>query len=200
MHRGDSFRVCTHRNTAKSHFRISGLRVILLPFEKYGLLLHPDKTKLLEFGRNAWGKGRGTGKRPQTFNFLGFTHYCGTSRKGKFAVKVKTMSKKLSRSMKRVADWCRKHRHKPLVDQWRKLCQLVRGHYEYYGRRGNSVALNRFRSHVRRTWKKWLNRRHRGNSISWDRFARIERTYPLPPPRILMIRSRNQLSLFGELV
>lgn len=170
-------------------------RVISKRFEKYGLTLHAEKTKLIEFGYMAWRRGQRTGKRPQTFNFLGFTHYCGTSRRGKFAVKVKTMSKRLTRSLKRVAHWCRRYRHEPISEQWQKLSQMMKGHYSYYGRRGNSRALDEFKYQVRRIWRKWLGKRHRGNPIPWVRFDQILKTYPLPQPRISMARRITQTPL-----
>jgi hypothetical protein len=120
------------------------LQVLPKRFAKFGLTLHPDKTRLIEFGRVAWMKGKKSGNKPDTFNFLGLTHYCGTTLKGKFIVKVKTMSKRLKRGIKRVMERCREIRHHPLEEQHRQLRVILYGHYAYYGRRSNSLSLHKF--------------------------------------------------------
>lgn len=175
------------------------LKVLPKRFEKYGLKLHPEKTKLIEFGRSAWSKSLRTGKKPATFNFLGFTHSCGTSRKGKFVVQVRTMRKRLTRSLKKVNEWCRKNRHQPLLIQWRRLSQILRGHYNYYGRRSNTWGIHKFYRIVRKIWWKWLNRRDRKGNVPWKRFRQILLRYKLPQPRISAGTWNSQLLLFGEL-
>lgn len=152
-------------------------------FSKYGLELHPDKTRIIEFGRRAWQKSKRDGKKPETFNFLGFTHICDTSRKGKFLVKTKTMSKRLTRALKRIALWCRNNRHQPLDVQSEHLSAVLRGHYQYYGRQGNSLALAQFYRGLLRKWKKWLARRGSGH-MTWSRFYKILARYKLPVPKI----------------
>ena len=160
------------------------LRVLKKRFEKYGLKLHPDKTKLIEFGRSAWRKNKQGGPKPPTFNFLGFTHICGTSRKGKMVPKVKTMSKRLARGLKRMADWCQENRHISLPEQHLHLKAVLQGHYQYYGRRGNFYSLHVFYRRTEEIWKKWLDRRTRGKLLNYEKFRKILEKYPLPPPKI----------------
>ena len=171
-------------------------------FEKFGLKLHPDKTQMIEFGRGAWNKSKTTHTKPATFNFLGLTHYCGTSRKGKFIVKVKTMAKRLRRALLRVTEWCQNNRHQPLLNQHRHLATVLRGHYAYYGRRTNSLALNQFYRRLVRIWKKWLSRRGRDSYVTWAKIDAILGKHPLPRPRIVhgALNSRSQIPLFGEFI
>ena len=103
------------------------LSVLPKRFTKYGLTLHPEKTRLLEFGRDAMRNAKRQGKKPATFDFLGFTHICARSRKGKFTVHVKTMSKRLRRGLKAITEWCREHRHDPVNEQQKTLNAKLRG-------------------------------------------------------------------------
>jgi len=160
------------------------LRVLPKRFEKYGLTLHPEKTRLIEFGRYADKNARKQGKKPATFNFLGFVHICARSRRGKFTVHVKTVAKRLARGLKAVWEWCQQHRHDPVSEQQKTLNAKLRGHYQYYGRRTNYRAMQQFYTRVRRIWREWLSRRTRGKQLTWERFAEILRQYPLLPPRI----------------
>lgn len=155
-------------------------------FAKYGLTLHPDKTRLVEFRRpphrppdHGGGKG-GAG----TFDLLGFTHYWGRTLKGAWVVKRKTASDRFRRALRRVTEWCRSHRHRSVREQWKTLGKKLKGHYEYYGITGNSLALARFYHGVRRAWIKWLGRRSNSMHMSWDRALRVLKTYPLPPARL----------------
>src|SRR5215469_14488335 len=154
-------------------------------FEKYGLTLHPEKTRLIEFGRDAVRNAKKQGKKPATFNFLGFTHICARSRKGKFTVHVKTIAKRFSRGLKAIADWCREHRHDPVGEQQQTLNAKLRGHYQYYGRPTNYRGIWRFYQTVRRIWRQWLSRRTRGQTLTWERFEAILRQHPLLRPRIM---------------
>lgn len=176
------------------------MQVLPKRFEKFGLQLHPEKTHLIEFGREAWRKSQRTETKPATFNFLGLTHYCGTTQKGKFMVKVKTMAKRLRRSIVRVEDWCRAHRHDSFAAQHRYLRSALSGHYAYYGRRDNFLALNQFYRRIRRIWRKWMIRRGRHGYITWEKFNAILSRHPLPRPRIVQgkLSSRSQITLFGE--
>src|SRR5262245_7791659 len=106
-------------------------------FAKYGLTLHPEKTRLLAFGRSALPKHPDTPK-PPTFDFLGFRHLCARSRRGRFAIHARTMRTRLRRSVKAVAQWCQQHRHDPVEDQAAALNAKLRGHYQYDGRPTNS--------------------------------------------------------------
>jgi group II intron reverse transcriptase/maturase len=164
------------------------LEVLPKRFGKYGLTLHPEKTRLVPFCRppqNAAGAGDDRDSRPGTFNLLGFTHYWGRSWRGRWVVMRQTASDRLSRAVKKIAQWCRKHRHDPVDEQHRTLSQKVRGHYAYYGITGNARALQAFLEAVKRCWRKWLDRRNRQRTMIWDRFARLLKRYPLPPPKVV---------------
>jgi RNA-directed DNA polymerase len=153
-------------------------------FEKYGLTLHPEKTRLVPFERPADRPERpGPQERTPagTFDLLGFTHYWGRSRNGLWVVKRKTSKSRISRGLKGLAQWLRKERHSDLADQHRTLSQKLRGHFAYYGITGNADALQRFRRGAIGLWRKWLSRRNRDGPISWDKMYRLLARYPLPP-------------------
>jgi len=154
-------------------------------FTKFGLTLHPEKTRLLEFGRNAEKNAKKQGKKPATFDFLGFTHICARSRKGKFTVHVKTIGKRFRRGLKAIAEWCQQHRHEPVDEQQKTLNAKLRGHYQYYGRPTNYRSLLQFYRRVRCTWREWLSRRTRGRWLTWERYAELLRQHPLLLPRIM---------------
>jgi RNA-directed DNA polymerase len=160
------------------------LEVLPKRFAKYGLTLHPQKTRLVEFGRRAHHRAKRLKTKTATFDFLGFTLRCATSRKGKFVVHVGTMKKRLRRGLKAVAKWCREHLHAPLDYQQRTLNAMLRGHYQYYGRPTNYRSLARFHRVVRGIWRTWLARRTRSGWLSWPRFTQRLARYPLLPPRI----------------
>lgn len=163
------------------------LEVLSKRFGKYGLALHPDKTRLIPFRRPQYAAGdKATrGDRPGTFDLLGFTHYWGRTRRGGWAVMRQTSSKRLSRAVRSIAQWCRANRHRPISEQHAKLSQKVRGHYAYYGITGNMRMLSWFLVAVHRAWRKWLNRRNRQREMIWDRFNRLLQHYRLPPARIV---------------
>jgi group II intron reverse transcriptase/maturase len=156
------------------------MAVLSKRFEKYGLSLHPEKTRLVEFRRPRDG-----GPRPGTFDLLGFTHYWGRSRKGKWVVKRRTSAKRFSRALRRVSEWCRRHRHLPVSEQHAVLVRKLRGHYGYYGITGNAEALGRFLHEVEAIWQKWLSRRSQRGKILWERFKAILRNLPLLPPMVV---------------
>ena len=160
-------------------------RVLVKRFATYGLTLHPEKTRLLAFGRSALPRRPGA-PQPATFDFLGFTHLCARSRRGRFAIHVRTMRKRLRRSVKAVAQWCQQHRHDPVEQQAAALNAKLRGHYQYYGRPTNSRCLWQFYRAVRWRWHKWLNRRSRRKSLNWACFNhQLLRRHPLVAPRIM---------------
>ena len=162
------------------------LEVLPKRFAKFGLTLHPEKTRLIAFGRFAQGEAKKRGKKkPDTFDFLGLTHICARSRQGKFTVHVKTIDKRLRRGLKSIADWCKQHRHDPVSEQQKTLNAKLRGHYQYYGRRTNHASIRRFYREVCGIWRKWLNRRTRGNPLTWEKFYEILRQNPLLTPRIM---------------
>jgi group II intron reverse transcriptase/maturase len=158
------------------------LEVLPKRFGKYGLTVHPDKTRLVAF-RPPTRRGpadSGADTAPRTFDLLGFTHYWGRSRQGNWVVKRRTASSRLQRALRKIADWCRLHRHRPLSDQQRTLGQKLRGHFAYFGITGNGGALHRFRDGVIRLWRNWLSRRTRGAPLSWKHFTLLLARYPLP--------------------
>jgi len=151
-------------------------------FGKYGLTVHPEKTRLVPFrpSRRVAGEGQSRDDGPGTFTLLGFTHYWGRSRKGTWVVKRKTAASRFTRALRTVTQWCRRHRHEPIAEQHQALSQKLRGHYGYYGITGNYATLSRFRHTVAGIWRKWLGRRRRAGPLSWSRFAQLLERYPLP--------------------
>ena len=171
------------------------LRALNKRLAKYKLQLNAEKTRLIEFGRYAEGQAKKRGRKPETFDFLGFTHICGKSREGKFIVKRKTAAKRLRRSMLRVTEWCRKHRHLPLQEQYRQISSKLRGHFNYFGLIGNMRRLKAMEWHTVRTWRKWLNRRSQRGRMPWKRCEQILAAYPLPQPKILRAKVPNSFSM-----
>ena len=161
------------------------LKVLAKRFSKYGLTLHPEKTRLIEFGRFALPKAETKNGRPATFDFLGLTHFTARGRRGGFTVKTKTMKKRLKRSLQATAAWCRAHRHDPVKHQQDALNAQLRGHYQYYGRSSNYRSLWQFYRGVQRSWRKWLSRRSRDTPVTWAKYALLFRRHPLVPPQIV---------------
>jgi RNA-directed DNA polymerase len=149
-------------------------------FERFGLRLHPDKTRALSF--NSPGRGKPRAQTARSFDFLGFTHYWASSRNGNWVVKQRTAKDRFSRASKAAKERCRRLRHMPLASQHRALCLLLRGHYGYYGITGNGDALARFRNEVTRHWGRALARRN-GKRFVWVRFTATLTRFPLPMPR-----------------
>jgi group II intron reverse transcriptase/maturase len=162
------------------------LEVLPKRFGKYGLALHPDKTRLVEFRRPGRRppSGDGSARGPGTFDLLGFTHFWALSRRGKWVVKRKTAPGRFGRALRRIAEWCRRHRHLPVEQQQQALAQKLRGHFGYFGITGNSEAINRFRELVIGVWRKWLGRRSQRAYMDWDRMHKLLERYPLPPARV----------------
>ena len=154
----------------------------------FGLQLHDGKTRMIEFGRlPALERKRRGARRPDTFAFLGFTHYCGWSRDGRFVVKRKTQGKRLTRKLKSLREEARRRMHDPVADQHRWLCQVLRGHYTYYGLPSNFRSLNAFYQEVRRLWFRALRRRSQ-RRMTWLKFGALLQRLPLPTPRITHAR------------
>ncbi len=162
------------------------LDVLPQRFGKYGLTIHPDKTRLVPFVRPAdrpAPAGSGTVPSPGSFDFLGFTHHWSRSKQGRWVVKRKTAGSRLDRALKKIAEWCRLNRHLPIEEQYRILSQKLRGHYAYYGGLiGNLRCLQNFRYEVMRLWRKWLSRRKRRGQWSWARFHGLLKRFKLPWP------------------
>ncbi len=159
------------------------MEVLPKRFDRFGLSIHPEKTKLIAFGRPAFGEA--TGKGEATFDFLGFTHYWAKSRKGNWVIKRKTAKKKVRKAIVEMRLWCRNNRHKPLWWQYRILSSKLRGHFQYFGIRCNMRAMEAVLHHVIRGWKYWLSRRSHKSAISWEDFRKLLEKHPLPTPRIV---------------
>src|SRR6266700_3845812 len=162
-------------------------RVLFKRFEKYGLSLHPEKTRLVPFGRPEETKGGQDvqGPQPESFDFLGFTHYWGKSQQGRWVIRRKTARKRMGRSLKAICQWCRKHLHDPLREQVEMLGLKLKGHFGYYGITGNGAALTRYRGEVIRIWRKWLARRGDPEGMSWARMNRLLEFFYLPEARVV---------------
>jgi RNA-directed DNA polymerase len=174
------------------------MEVLPKRFGKYGLTLHPDKTKLLKFTRPRPTRSKDDDDDgPASFDFLGLTHHWRRSRKGTQVVYRKTARTRFTRGLARIREWCRENRHLPVAQQHKLLVKKLRGHNNYYGITGNHEALTRFSEAVRRVWHKWLARRSQRANDRWDHFQRILRRYPLPKARVR--RSSVQLKLSESL-
>jgi RNA-directed DNA polymerase len=163
------------------------LEVLPKRLGKYGLTIHPDKTRLVAFQPSA-GANRSNsseGPKPGTFDLLGFTHYWGRSRKGNWVVKRRTSASRLRRAIKTVAHWCRFNRHLSIAEQHQTLSSKLRGHFAYFGITGNCEGLCRFRDAVIRAWWFWLSRRTRGNAMRWDALNWLLQRYTLPEPVVV---------------
>jgi RNA-directed DNA polymerase len=153
---------------------------------QFGLRLNEGKTRVIEFGPRAARRRERAGlSRLGTFNFLGFTHYVGRTRKGMFIVKRKTQANRMVRKLKELRAEIGRRRHVPVAAQYRWLCQVLRGHYQYYGVTFNYRPLNQFFYLVKRAWLQALKRRSRKGRMSWEQFNRLLGVYPLPKPAII---------------
>jgi group II intron reverse transcriptase/maturase len=154
-------------------------------FLKFNLELHPEKTRLIEFGRFAATNRRRRGEgKPETFNFLGLTHICGKTRKGKFQVIRQTMVQRMRAKLKELKIELRRRMHFPVPEVGRWLTSVLRGHYQYYGVPGNKYALNQIRHQVARLWYRVLLRRSQRKWLNWERMKRLIERW-LPYPRIV---------------
>jgi group II intron reverse transcriptase/maturase len=162
------------------------LAVLAKRLGKYGLQLHPDKTQLVDFRFGADVPHGDAGERLATrFNFLGFTHVWGRSRKGKVVVRQLTAKDRFARTLKAIDQQCRQMRHRRVREQHQRLCLMLTGHYAYFGITGNLPRLKRMYCAVARCWRKWLSRRSNDGPLSWEQFQRVLALVPLPRPRIV---------------
>jgi RNA-directed DNA polymerase len=151
---------------------------------RYGLTLHPDKTRFIDFRPERKGGPHPDCKEPP-FDFLGFTHTWGKSQKGKNVVRQTTAKNRLARALARINDWCRENRHQLASWQHARLSAKLKGHYAYYGITGNMRQLQRYATQVRRLWRKWLERRTCSKRLTWARFGAFLDRHPLPSPWII---------------
>ena len=159
------------------------MAVLSKRFARFGLRIHPEKTALIAFSnpRARPGSAEGNG----TCDFLGLTHYWAQSRRGYWVIKRQTARKRLRRTTKALWRWCRINRHLPLPAQYARLCQKLRGHFQYYGIRGNSRLLDVVRRRAEAAWRFWLSRRSHTSAISWERFQQLRKVFVLPRPTIV---------------
>ena len=155
-------------------------------FNKYGLEIHPTKSRNISFGHFERENAKTQSRRPNTFDFLGFTHYCDISRKGYFKVGRRTSRKKYSAKCKAMNEWLKAIRNKVKTkDWWKTLRAKLRGHYQYYGISENYDGIARFYKFTLGTVRKWMNRRSQKRKMSWGNFSKYLEHYPLPKPRIM---------------
>jgi hypothetical protein len=174
----DDFVICFQReDDAKRVMDVLGQR-----FQRFGLTLHPEKTRLIPFDRPT--RGQVDGKGPATFDLLGFTVYWRRTRKGYWVPAFKTRRARLRRALMAVADWCRRHRHEPVKEQQATLRSKLNGHYSYFGINGNIRCLEEVHHWAERIWRKWLNARSQRGTMTWKRYQALLQTFPLPQPRI----------------
>ena len=159
------------------------VRVVLEKrLKRFGLTLHPDKTRLLPFWRPPTTQQSGQG--PATFDFVGFTFYWRRTRTGHWRMGCKTRRASLRRAKQALYDWCRRHRHQSVEAQHAALSRRLRGHFNYFGVNGNFQSLLRLVEATKRAWYKWLCRRSQRTRLTWERFTDFLRQRPLPRPRI----------------
>ena len=164
------------------------LDVLPKRFGKYGLTLHPDKTRLLAFRPPVEPSAREVpvgDSEPESFDLLGFTHYWGRSRAGNWVVKRRTSKDRLRRAIEKTSNWCRQHQHDTIRVQHQTLSRKVQGHCAYYGITCNGEALHKYRDAVIRAWRQWLSRRTRGMAMTWVALNRLLERFPLPAARVV---------------
>lgn len=161
------------------------MEVLPKRFGKYGLELHPEKTRLIDFRKPPNEPPGGSSGGKGSFDFLGFLHYWSKSRKGRWWVTRKTSRSRFKRAIRAINEWCRENRHEPVRDQREQLARKLRGHDAYYGITGNSRGLSRFHEMAKTAWFKWLNRRSQQRSLTWEQLDAYLRNHPLPKPRVV---------------
>jgi group II intron reverse transcriptase/maturase len=180
----DDFVVCFKQEADAKRFRTEMEERL----NQYGLEIAPEKTKILEFGPQAQKRAKERGERKaETFDFLGLTHYCTTSRNGKtFQIGRKSISKRITAKLKLYRQWIKKHRTLSTVEIMKTTARKLRGHYAYYGVTGNSQSIQNFAYEVRMLLYKWLGRRGKRGSMNFDKFNLLLKRFPLPAPRIMV--------------
>jgi hypothetical protein len=154
-------------------------------FARYGLSLHPDKTRFVDFRNDRPGGTNHPETNGTSFTFLGFAHIWGKSRAGKNVVRQVTAKTRYARALAAVTEWCRINRHQSIPDQRVHLTAMMQGHYSYYGITGNFRRICWYAHQVGRIWQKWLSRRDRESQLLWGRFTALLKRHPLPTARIV---------------
>jgi len=161
------------------------LKLLEERLSKFRLDLSKEKTRLMQFGRYARTNAQRNGRKPDTFDFLGFMHFCDKARKGNFKVGRKTKGKKFNTKLKEMNEWLKSVRNLFEIREWWKiLAAKLRGHYEYYGISGNYASMRAFYKQICKLAYKWLNRRSQKKSMNWKRFINYLKQFPLPKPKI----------------
>ena len=177
----DDFVVCFQRGEDAERFR----EELVKRLGKFNLEVEPSKTKVIKFGRFAAKRAAAKGEKPETFDFLGFTHYCSTKRDGTgFRVKRATASKKFTAKLAAFKEWLKKSRTMKTAELWDNAKAKLRGHYAYYGVTDNTQGIKRFSHEVKNLLFKWLNRRGKRGCLNWQKFNKMLELFPLPEPRI----------------
>jgi group II intron reverse transcriptase/maturase len=171
----DAVIVCEQKEDAERIYKVLWQR-----FAKYGLTIHPEKTRLLDFTKPKDGQGKGN----SSFTFLGFTHYWTKSRKGNWIVGRKTDRKRLQRAITAISAWCKTNRNLKMREQWEMLKKKIQGHYAYYGISLNYQSISEFHHLVEAIWLIWLNRRGHKGHRNWESYKDYLKDWPLPRPRI----------------
>jgi RNA-directed DNA polymerase len=160
-------------------------RVLEKRMSRYGLSVHPEKTRMVDFRFKRPNGGRHPATQATTFTFLGFTHHWGLSRRGKHVIYQRTAKERYARALDGLQQWCKANRHRPVSQQHVELSRKIQGHYAYYGISGNSQRLRWYAHQAERIWHCWLTRRSRGQRFTWASFQALLRRYPIPEPRIV---------------
>jgi RNA-directed DNA polymerase len=162
------------------------LDVLPKRFAKYGLTLHPTKTRLIPFvrpRRPPVAQAQDVSTRPGTFDLLGFNHHWALSRARNWVVVRETCRARFKRAATRIDDWCQTNRHSPVRQQRKTLAMKLNGHCQYYGITGNARALARFRYALIQSWQRWLDRRSQKRKMPWHRFTQLLQAHPIPAAR-----------------
>ena len=177
----DDFVICFQREWEAKRFRTE----LDERLGKFGLEVAPEKTKILEFGPLAELKAKARGDRPQTFDFLGLTHFCSRTRNGRrYRMKRKTSRKKFKAKVLAFKEWLKASLTLPTPDLMKTAASKLRGHIAYYGVTDNSDGIGRFSHEVMRMLFKWLNRRGKRGCMTWEKFRKLLKRFPMPKPRI----------------
>jgi len=177
----DDFVVCFQSEKEAREFG----KVLEQRLEKFGLRIAEDKSRIIEFGRHVWQKAQQQGKKVATFDFLGFTHYCDRTRKGKFKLGRKTARKRFTQKTKELNQWMKNVRNLVELKEWWRVLKLkLFGHYHYFGISGNMPSLQAYYTRTRWLAHKWINRRSQKKSYNWQQFQKFVKYNPLPTPKI----------------
>jgi RNA-directed DNA polymerase len=180
----DDFVVCCASEADAKQF----MEALKQRLTKFGLRVAEDKTRIVKFGRRVWQRAQKRQEKVESFDFLGFTHYCTKSRRGKFIMGHKTSKKNLSGKLREIKEWIKKIRnHRKLRDWWPVLKAKLTGHYNYFGISGNCRCLQQFYKNVFWLLYKWINRRSQKKSMTYEVYERYLQFNPLPTPRICYV-------------